>query len=459
MFAIRHFLFAVFFLAFELHAAHLPVKKISVIGTGYVGLVLGAVLSEYGHEVICADIDQGKIEALNQIILPIYEPGLREIVEKNFLAGNLSFTSDLKKAVQLSDIIFICVGTPADENGKADLRAIESVAKTIGTYLNSYKLICTKSTVPIGTGKKIESIIRQHSHQPFDIASNPEFLREGSALYDCYNPDRTIIGVESEEAKQTFLEIYWPLVNAGIPFLFTKTIETAEAIKYASNAFLALKITFINEMSNLCDAIGANVTEVSAGMGLDKRIAPYFLNPGPGFGGSCFPKDVLALSECAKEHGVSMQLIDATLKANENQKKITCRKLLKLCDNSLESKVIALLGLSFKADTDDIRDSPAIHMIECILKQGGFIKAYDPIARQNMQNRYPNLNYCDSIEAAVANADAVVILTDANEFKSLELESLETLVHQKIILDTRNILNPHLLKTNGWKFSNFGRSN
>lgn len=456
--AILLFLILIFF---NLTASEPTPKKITVIGTGYVGLVLGAVLADYGHNVQCADIDEKKIQALNNLVIPIYEPGLEQLVTKSFLNKNLVFTSDLKKAIQSSDVIFICVGTPTNEEGKADLRAIESVAKTIGQHLNGYKLICTKSTVPIGTGKKIGEIIRKVSKNayPFDMASNPEFLREGSALNDFYQPDRTIVGVESEQAKNTILEIYWPLVNSETPFVFTKTLETAEAIKYASNAFLAVKVSFINEMANLCDAVGANITEVSEGMGLDKRISPHFLNPGPGFGGSCFPKDTLALAECAKEFNVTMHLIDATLKANARQKELTFHKLKDLCDHSLHHKNIAILGLAFKANTDDVRDSPAISLIQNILQQGGNIKAFDPEAMQNMRLYYPHITYCNSLEEAVFDADAIVLLTDWNQFKTIDFKELEKLVRQKAILDARNILNPQLLQANGWKFSNFGRKN
>ncbi len=448
-----------FVMVFHINASEPQSKKITVIGTGYVGLVLGASLADYGHEIICADIDQKKIQSLNNLVIPIYEPGLEELVSKHCLSKKLVFTSDLKKAIQSSEVIFICVGTPSNEEGKPDTRAVEAVAKTIGMHLNGYKVILTKSTVPIGTGKKIAAIIKQFSKSayPFDIASNPEFLREGSALADFMKPERTIVGVESQKAKQIIQEIYWPLIETESPFLYTKTLETAEAIKYASNAFLAVKVCFINEMANLCEAVGADVLDVSIGMGLDKRISPHFLNPGPGFGGSCFPKDTLALAECGKEFGVELLVVSASIKANENQKKITFLKLEQLCDFSLQNKTIAVLGLSFKANTDDVRDSPSITVIENILQKGGHIKAYDPQAMKKMQQIFPQITYCESYQDAVTEADAIIVLTDWDEFKSININELESLVGQKVLLDARNIFNPQLFKKNKWKFSNFAR--
>jgi UDPglucose 6-dehydrogenase len=416
-------------------------KRITVIGTGYVGLVTGVGLSDFGNTVICVDIDESKIKMLKNGQIPIYEPGLKELMDKNVRERRLSFTTDIDKAIRENEVIFIGVGTPPKENGEADLSYVESVIDSISKNLNEYKVIVTKSTVPVETNKWIKKTLKEKSKsEKFDVISNPEFLREGKAVYDVFHPDRVVIGYESEKAKEIMQDIYRALYLLETPFLFCN-YETAELIKYASNAFLATKITFINQIANLCEECGADVNKVAKGMGMDGRISPKFLHPGPGYGGSCFPKDTKALVEIGVKLGVDMSLVKEVIKSNENQKKRVVEKLRKLMDNEIENKNIGILGLAFKAETDDMRESSSIVIINELLKKGVKIKAHDPQAMKTAKGIFGNkIEYCKNEYEVMKNADALIILTEWNQYRSLDLEIAKKLMKGNVILDTRNIL-------------------
>lgn len=432
-------------------------KRIAVLGTGYVGLVSGAGISDFGHQVTCCDIDTNKIEQLQKGIIPIYEPGLESLVARNVKAGRLKFSLELKKAITEADVVFIAVGTPMGNGGMADLRAVEAVAETIGTHIKGYTVICTKSTVPIGTGDRIQSIIRSNNSNGarFDYVSNPEFLREGAAVKDFMHPDRIVIGASGDKAFEVMEEVYRPLYIRETPLVLT-TVETAETIKYACNAFLALKISYINEISTLCDAVGADVHTVAKAMGIDGRISPKFLHPGPGFGGSCFPKDSTALVSMAEKAGVTLNTVIASLETNEFQKELMFKKLQEMT-GPVEGKTVAVLGLSFKPETDDIRESPAVNMIRNLIQNKAGVNAYDPIAGDNMKSAIPEITLFDSWESAVRDADAVVIMTEWNEFRGMDLGLVKKLLKSPVVLDTRNILNIEELKRLGFTFDNVGR--
>jgi len=434
------------------------VKRITVIGTGYVGLVSGAGISDFGHQVVCADIDAEKIEQLQKGAIPIYEPGLEELVKRNVASQRLSFTVDVNQAVRDAEVIFIAVGTPQGDNGEADISAVEAVARTIGENLNSYKIICTKSTVPIGTGEKICKIINTaiSAGGTFDYVSNPEFLREGSAVKDFLWPDRVVIGAASDKAFDILRDVYRPLYVNETPMLHTN-VATAEMIKYAANAFLALKISYINEVANLCEKVGADVHQVSKAMGQDGRISPKFLHPGPGFGGSCFPKDTHAIAELARKKGAPMNTIDAAINTNIKQKKRMAEKLKDLLGGNFSGKMVGILGLAFKPNTDDVRESSSITMIQSIMDGGGKVQAYDPIANETMKEYFPDLSYCNSLAEACDAADAVAIMTDWNEFRGMDLPYLKSIMKAPVILDTRNILSIDQLSENGFQFNNVGR--
>jgi len=434
------------------------VKKITVIGTGYVGLVSGAGISDFGHRVTCADIIESKIKLLKNGEIPIYEPGLYELVDRNVNAGRLSFTTKVDEAIQQADVIFIAVGTPQSDNGEANISAIESVARSIGKNLNNYKVICTKSTVPVGTGDIICELIRENMVDggEFNYVSNPEFLREGSAVKDFLWPDRVVIGASSIKAFNIMKEVYRPLYVNEKPILHTN-VATAEMIKYAANAFLALKISYINEVANLCEAVGADVHLVAKGMGQDGRISPKFLHPGPGFGGSCFPKDSQAFATLSREKGVPMNTIDAAITTNNIQKTRMVGKLNNLIGGDFSGKTIGVLGLAFKPSTDDVRESSSIEMIQSILDGGGKVKAYDPIANKSMQNIFPDLNYLHSWEETCDGVDAMVIMTDWNEFRGMNLKKLKKVMKTPLVLDTRNILSMDKLSEYGFQFDNVGR--
>jgi UDPglucose 6-dehydrogenase len=432
-------------------------KKITFVGTGYVGLVGGAGISEFGHQVTCADIDQNKIERLKAGEIPIYEPGLESLVKQNVAKGRLHFSHDVPKSIQNADIIFVAVGTPQGSNGEANLSAIESVAKTIGENLNGYKIICTKSTVPIGTGKRIEEIIRSmNPNGDFDYVSNPEFLREGAAVKDFLHPDRVVIGTRTQKAIKVMGEVYRPLYINETPIIST-TVETAEMIKYAANAFLSLKISYINEIANLCEAVGADVQDVARAMGLDGRISAKFLHPGPGYGGSCFPKDTHALAATGQKNRSPLLTVEAAIKTNASQKVRMVDKLKRLMGGSFKGKTVAVLGLAFKPQTDDVREAASIVIVSNLAESGATVQAYDPIAMDNFKNHFPNIQYYDSWQDAVKNADACILLTEWNEFRGMDLNKLKDLMKTPVLLDTKNIISIQELESRGFTYDNVGR--
>ena len=432
-------------------------KKITIIGTGYVGLVTGAGISEFGHDVTCVDIDKNKIQKLNLGEIPIYEPELETIIKNNKSKGKLNFSTDINKAIKNSQIIFIAVGTPISKNGDLDLSAIENVAKIIGANLNSYKVICTKSTVPVGTGKKIEEIIKSINKSiEFDYVSNPEFLREGSAVKDFLIPDRVVIGSSSQKAFEIMQDVYRPLYLNETPIVNTN-VETAEMVKYASNAFLALKISYINEIANLCELVGADVHVVSKTMGQDGRISSKFLHPGPGFGGSCFPKDTMALANTGKKNKIKMNTVEAAIKTNNEQKLRMVDKLKSLLDNKIKDKTITVLGLAFKPKTDDIRDAASTIIIPKLINEGAIINTYDPVAMDNFKSLKYKINYFDNWQDAVKGADALILLTEWNEFRGIDPLELKSLLKEPIVLDTKNILSIKKLNSIGFSYDNVGR--
>ena len=432
-------------------------RHIAIIGTGYVGLVSGSGISDFGHKVICADIDEEKIKVLQAGKMPIYEPGLDELIDRNIKAERLSFSTDVGKTIRDSEVIFIAVSTPQSENGEADISAVKAVAKTIGQNLNSRKVVCTKSTVPIGTGKLVTSIINENNPEKmeFDYVSNPEFLREGSAVKDFLWPDRLVIGTKSDWGFEVMRDVYRPLYINETPIVHT-TVETAELIKYASNAFLSLKISYINEISALCEKVGADVHVVAKAMGSDGRISPKFLHPGPGFGGSCFPKDTSALVSMAQNKNVPMRTIQAAIETNAHQKKRMVKKLQALTGD-FSGLTIGILGLAFKSKTDDVRESASLEMVGSLLNAGAQVKAYDPEANTSFAEFYPQITYCKTWEEAVKDTDAVAVMTEWNEFRTMDAKTLKNLMKSPIILDTRNILSRKELQKNGFSFDNVGR--
>ena len=438
--------------------------KITVIGTGYVGLVSGTCFAEFGVDVICVDNNKKKIKDLNDGIIPIFEPGLDTLVEKNFKHGRLSFSTDLKHSINNSDAIFIAVGTPSREiDGHADLSYVYDVAKEIAKNLKKYAVIVNKSTVPVGTGRKVFDIIRKHNKDLiFDVASNPEFLREGSAINDFMRPDRVVIGCESKKAKKILSELYRPLYLLETPILFTK-IETAELIKYAANAFLATKITFINEISDLCEKVGANVSDVSTGIGLDGRIGKKFLHPGPGYGGSCFPKDTLALVRTANDFKANLSIVDSVIKSNNFRKKNIYKRIKKILSGNLRKKKITILGLTFKPNTDDMRDSPSIELVSSLTKEGVLINLFDPEgmdeAKKIFNNSKNNLFWFNNSYDAMVDSEALIILTEWNEFRALNLRKVKKLLKRPIVIDFRNIYNPEEMLKHSINYFSIGRQN
>ena len=433
-------------------------KKIAVIGTGYVGLVSGAGLAEFGHEVTCIDINDEKIHKLNEGMIPIYEPGLKSLVSKNVKDKRLYFSSNVESVIRDSRIIFIAVGTPQGSDGKADLGSVSSAVDTIISNLSSYKIICTKSTVPVGTGKWISSkISEKHTSDKFDYVSNPEFLREGSAVNDFLFPDRVIVGASSNMAFKEMREVYRPLFLNKTPVM-EFSVSSSEMIKYASNSFLALKISYINEIANLCETVNADVHDVALGMGKDGRISSKFLHPGPGFGGSCFPKDIEALKALGESNGVALNTVSATIETNKAQKERVLNKIFKLMNNNVSGKRIAILGLSFKPNTDDIRESPSQFIISSLIKESAYINAYDPVAINNFKELYPDLSYFESWKDCVKDADACIIMTEWNEFRGIDLAELKKLLKSPSLLDAKNILSIKKLKSLGFNFDNVGRN-
>ncbi len=431
--------------------------KICVVGSGYVGLVTGACLADFGIDVTNVDKDEAKIDTLLAGEIPIYEPGLKTLVRKNRDNGRLHFTTDLGPAVRAAQAIFIAVGTPPLEDGSSDLRFVREVAASIAEHLNSFKVIITKSTVPVGTGAMIAQIIREKAGADADFAvvSNPEFLREGSAIEDFLNPDRLVIGSEDDRATKVMLDIYSPLRVADVPFVITN-VETSEMIKYASNSFLATKISFINEVAELCERVGADVEVVARGMGLDHRIGSQFLHPGPGFGGSCFPKDTHAIAHLARNHALRFEIVESVLTVNDRIKR---RMVDKIRDavGDLSGKTIAVLGLSFKPETDDMRDSPSIPIVEGLLAGGATVKAYDPASMAVAQTMLPSIDYCTDPYDCARGADALVLVTEWNEFRKLELDRLRDQLRRPLIIDLRNVYDPAAMAAEGFTYVSVGR--
>ena len=420
--------------------------RIGVVGTGYVGLVQGVIMAEFGLNVICMDVSEEKINSLKNGVIPIYEPGLKELLEKNMKAERIEFTTDMKYTTENSDVIFIAVGTPPALDGSADLHFVLEVATNIGKYMNGYKVVVDKSTVPVGTGKLVRETIQKELNNrnldyEFDIVSNPEFLREGKAVGDCLRPDRVVIGTESERAKKIMKKVYDVLFINETPFVFTN-IETAEMIKYASNAFLAVKISFINEISLLAEKVGANTQEIAKAMGKDGRISPKFLHCGPGYGGSCFPKDTKAIVDIAKKHGEDMYVIKAAIDANEKQKRKMVEKIIDKMEG-VEGKHIAILGLSFKPDTDDMRDAPSLDIIRGLVQAGAKIQAYCPEgmkeARWRLEDCENSITYCADEYSVVNEADAVVLMTEWNQFRGMNLDKVRARMKGNFYFDLRNV--------------------
>lgn len=432
--------------------------KISVIGSGYVGLVSGACFTEFGHNVICADLDEAKIDALNNGRIPIYEPGLDQIVERNSAAGTLTFTTDVTEAVRETDVVFIAVGTPSRRgDGHADLSYVYAAARSIARSLEGYTVIVNKSTVPVGTGDEVERIIREtNPDADFSVVSNPEFLREGAAIEDFKRPDRIVVGVEDDRARTVMEEVYRPLFLNQSPLLFVNR-RTSELTKYAANGFLAMKITFINEMADLCEAVGANVQDVARGIGLDNRIGSKFLNAGPGYGGSCFPKDTLALAKTAQDYDHPVRLIETTVAINDNRKRAMARRVIAACDGDVRGKKIALLGLTFKPNTDDMRDAPSISIIQNLQDKGAIIQAHDPEGTEEAQKVLNDVTYFDKPYDAAKGADALVIVTEWDVFRALDLPRLKDAMNNPVLVDLRNIYNRDRVEEMGFAYSSIGR--
>jgi UDPglucose 6-dehydrogenase len=430
--------------------------RIVMIGTGYVGLVSGACLSEFGHDVVCVDKEAAKIEGLKKGVIPIFEPGLDEVVAVNVKSGRLSFETDLKAAMPNTEAVFIAVGTPSRRgDGHADLSYVYAAAEEAAAYLSGYTVIVTKSTVPVGTNRKVEEIIRRvRPDAEFDVASNPEFLREGSAIEDFRRPDRVVVGCNSDRARIVMHEIYRPLYLNETPIVFT-SCETAELIKYASNAFLATKITFINEMANLCEKVGGNVQDVARGMGLDGRIGNKFLHAGPGFGGSCFPKDTLALLKTSEEYGAPTRIVEAVVAVNDARKKEMARKI-ELAFGGVQGKTVAILGLTFKPNTDDMRDAPSLVIVPYLRDKGARVRAFDPEGAKEAK-KLLDIELCKDAYDAIDGADGVAILTEWNEFRALDLGRVKSLLKRAVMVDLRNIYRPAAMAAAGFSYFSVGR--
>lgn len=432
--------------------------QIAMIGTGYVGLVSGACFSEFGIDVVCVDMDAEKIARLEDGNLPIYEPGLDVLVADNVSAGRLYFTTDLRAAVASSDVVFIAVGTPSRRgDGHADLSFVHAAAAQVAEALDGYTVVVTKSTVPVGTGNDVERIIREtRPDADYDVVSNPEFLREGSAIEDFMRPDRVVIGTDSDAAKSVMHSLYRPLSLIETPILFTNR-ETAELIKYATNAFLATKISFINELSNLCEEVGADVRDVSKGMGLDGRIGRKFLHPGPGYGGSCFPKDTLALVRTAQEAGAPIRIVEAVVDINTDRKKAMASRIIYACGGDVSGKTIAILGLTFKPNTDDMRESPSLDIVPALQAAGASVRAFDPEGMEEAKKVLDGVTWCEDTYDAIKGSDAVAIVTEWNEFRSLDFVRMKELMRSPVLVDLRNIYEPENVTATGFSYSCVGR--
>jgi UDPglucose 6-dehydrogenase len=432
--------------------------RVAMIGTGYVGLVSGTCFSEFGVNVICVDKDAGKIDRLRQGKIPIFEPGLEELVKNNVEGGRLTFTTNLKEAVAGVDAVFIAVGTPTrKDDGHADLTYVHNAAKEIALAMDHYTVVVTKSTVPVGTGREVENIIRKaRPEAEFDVVSNPEFLREGSAINDFMRPDRVVIGTESDRAREVMRKLYRALYLIETPILYTN-LETSELIKYAANAFLATKITFINEVADLCEKVGADVHDVAKGIGLDGRIGKKFLHPGPGYGGSCFPKDTLALTKTAQDYNSPIRIVETVVEVNDQRKVRIAMKVIAACGGTVRGKTIAILGLTFKPNTDDMRESPSLEIIPSLQTAGATVRVYDPEGMREAEKLLTGAVFCKDAYDAMTGADAVAILTEWNQFRNLDLKRMKTLLKSPVMVDMRNIYVPADMAAAGFNYSCIGR--
>jgi UDPglucose 6-dehydrogenase len=432
--------------------------KIAMIGAGYVGLVSGACFSEFGVNVVCIDKDAERIERLQRGEMPIFEPGLDDLVARNARAGRLGFATDLAAAMNGADAVFIAVGTPSRRgDGHADRSYVYGAAREIAESLKGYAVVVTKSTVPVGTGREVGRIIREcNPNAEFDVVSNPEFLREGSAINDFMRPDRVVIGAESERAREVMRQLYRPLYLIETPILFTG-LETAELIKYAANAFLATKVTFINEVADVCEKVGADVHDVARGIGLDGRIGRKFLHPGPGFGGSCFPKDTQALARTAEQVGAPIRIVEAVIAVNDARKRRMAQRIREACGGSVAGKTVAVLGLTFKPNTDDMRESPSLAILPALVNEGATVRAFDPEGMEEAKKLMPELEYCEDAYAAMEGADALVILTEWNEFRALNVARVRAAMRQPVVIDLRNIYNPEQMIAAGLIYHSIGR--
>jgi len=431
--------------------------KVAVVGTGYVGLVVGACLAETGNDVVCADVDAAKIDGLRQNRLPIYEPGLQPLVERNQRGGRLRFTTDVGGAVERSDVIFIAVGTPPDEDGSADLQHVLDVARTIGQRMSAPKIVITKSTVPVGTAERVRAEIAKHTKSAFHVCSNPEFLKEGAAVEDFMKPDRVVVGVDSPDAAQVIGELYAPFVRTGNPIIFMD-IPSAEMTKYAANAMLAARISFMNQIARLCEVVGADVTHVRKGIGTDRRIGSAFLFPGPGYGGSCFPKDVKALIRTAEDRGVSLEILKAVEEANERQKRALFDKLHRHFDGHLRGQTIAVWGLAFKAETDDVRESPALVLVDALLDAGATVRVHDPAALETARRHFGDrVCYAPQAYDALTGAAALAIVTEWLEYRNPDFARIKQALSRPLIVDGRNLYDPQRMARLGFIYESIGR--
>ena len=432
--------------------------KITILGSGYVGLVSGTCFSEFGFEVCCVDKDSNKINNLKNNIIPIYEPGLENLVKKNSAANRLSFSNNINKNIKEADVVFIAVGTPARRgDGHADLSYVYEAAQQIAKNMSGYTLVVTKSTVPVGTGDEVKNIIKQTNPEAnFDIVSNPEFLREGNAIEDFMRPDRVIVGCETKKAKAIISTIYKPLYLIETPIIFTD-LKTAELIKYSANAFLAVKISYINQMADLCEKVGADIRDVARGIGLDKRIGSKFLHPGPGYGGSCFPKDTLALIETSKRNNTNISIVESVVKYNQQRKYDMAKKIITILKSDYENKKVSILGLSFKPETDDMRDSPCLDIIPRLQEKGIKISAFDPVAMDEAKKIFKDIEFAKNMDSCLKDSDALVILTEWNVFRSLSPSQLNGM-KGNILIDMRNALNPNSFKRSKFDLIQIGRS-
>ena len=435
--------------------------NVCIIGTGYVGLVTGACFAEFGVQVVCADKDGDKIAALERGEIPIYEPGLEAIVARNLRERRLSFTTDTAAAVRSALVVFIAVQTPTKADGTTDLSAVEAVAREIGRSMDGYKVVVTKSTVPVGTSYNVKKWIDEEqaaagTNHRFSVGSNPEFLREGAAIGDFMRPDRVVIGADEDEAIAILKDLYRPLYLIETPFVITN-IATAELTKYAANSFLAVKISFINEMANLCEEIGGDVHAIARGIGLDRRIGPKFLHPGPGFGGSCFPKDTRSAASFARQAGLQLEIVEAVIRVNEQQRERMVEKITRALGGDASGKTIAVLGLSFKPETDDMRDAPSVDILQKLQQRGASIRAFDPVAMANAARELPDITLCKNEYEACENADALVLMTEWNQFRMLDLERVRALLREPVVVDLRNVYDPVSMRRAGFRYDSVGR--